>query len=60
MKNYSDGKLNTNDEGDVKMALYIEDGRVILNFGKDLSWIGFDKATLKSLISGLQEKYEQI
>lgn len=60
MKTYSDGKLNKSDEGDLQIGLYIENGRVILNFGKDLSWIGFDKETLKSLIMAFQDKYEQI
>lgn len=43
---YPDGKLNQGDEGTLKIATYTKDNRVIMDFGKDLSWIGFDKETL--------------
>lgn len=33
MKTYSDGKLNKNDDGDLKIATYIKDGRMIVDFG---------------------------
>lgn len=57
---YPDGKLNENDNGELGIIVYVKDGRVILYFGKDISWIGFDKHTLKTLIDGLQKKYEEI
>lgn len=59
-KTYSDGKLNNNDEGDLKIAVFIKDGRLIIDFGKDLSWLGFDKKTLRAFIDGLENKYKQI
>ena len=57
---YSDGKISDDDEGELKMAMYVQDGRVVLDFGKNISWIGFDKKTLRALINGLEEKYKQI
>lgn len=60
MKTYSDGKLNDNDEGDLKIAVYIKDNRVIIDFGKDLSWLGFDKNGLRNFIDGLENKYKEI
>jgi len=60
MKKYPDGKLNKSDDGAIRIAVYIENGRVVLNFGTDLSWIGFDKETLKKVIEELQEKYNEI
>lgn len=57
---YPDGKLNENDNGELRIATYVKDGRVILDFGKDVSWIGFDKHTLKALIDGLEKKYGEI
>ena len=60
MKAYSDGKLNSNDEGDLKMAVFIKENRVIIDFGKDLSWLGFDKKSLRNFIDGLEDKYKQL
>lgn len=57
---YPDGKLNENDNGELRILTYVENGRVILDFGKDISWIGFDKHTLKTFIDGIQKKYEEI
>jgi len=57
---YPDGKMNNNDEGELKMAIYIKEGRVILDFRKEISWIGFDKKTLRALIDGLEDKYKKI
>lgn len=57
---YPDGKLNNNDQGELRIATYAKDGRVIIDFGKDLSWVGFDKETLKAFIDGLQKQYEKL
>ena len=57
---YPDGKLYEKDNGELRIASYFEVGRVILDFGKDISWIGFDKHTLKALIDGLEKKYGEI
>ncbi len=60
LKTYSDGKLNETDEGDLKIAIYSKDGKVIINFGKDLSWLGFDKKSLRLFIDGLEKQYKKI
>lgn len=57
---YPDGKLNSDDEGVLAIATYIENGRVVIDFGKDLSWFGFDKQTLRAFIDGLEDKYKQL
>jgi hypothetical protein len=35
-----DGTLGPHDHGEIRTAVYAQDGKVILNFGKDLRWIG--------------------
>ena len=57
---YPDGMLNGGDEGVLQIAIYIKDKRVIIDFGKDLSWLGFDKESLRAFIDGLENKYKQI
>lgn len=60
MKNYPDGKLNDTDEGALDIATRIEDGCVILDFGKDLTWIGLDKESLRAFIDGLEAQYKRL
>ena len=57
---YPDGKLKADDEGSLTMAIFVKDGRLVIDFGKDLSWIGFDKASLANLIEMLKVKYETL
>jgi hypothetical protein len=59
-KIFTDGKLNKHDEGELKIAIYIEQGRLIIDFQKELSWIGFDKRSLRLFINGLENKYIQL
>lgn len=37
------GKLCENDEGQLTLRICVKDKTVIIDFGKDLNWIGFDK-----------------
>lgn len=60
MADYPDGKLDQSDEGDIRIASYIKDGRLIIDFGKDLSWLGFDKETLRNFIDGLEAQYKKL
>ena len=60
MKTYSDGKLNATDDGDLQIASYIKDGRLILDFGEDTSWLGFDKQSLRTFIDGLEAQYKNL
>ncbi len=59
---FPDGQLNEDDEGALQIMTYIEksSGRVIIDFGKKISWLGFDKASLQDFILGLGEKLNQI
>lgn len=36
------GKLNTDDEGELRLAIGDVDGKVLLDFGKPIHWIAFD------------------
>lgn len=60
MEKYPDGKIRNDDEGALKIVVFIRDGRVIVDFGKSLSWLGFDKERLRSFIDGLESKYKQL
>lgn len=40
--NFPEGKLTENDEGEIKLAVGITNGKIIMNFGEPVSWIGFN------------------
>ncbi len=60
MSEYPDGKLKSDDLGELIGALQIVEGRVILEFGKSITWVAFEKETLRSFIDALEDKYDSI
>ena len=53
---YPQGHLNDNDEGELKLAVGTEGGKVVMNFGKLVAWIGFDPEQALTLADSLREK----
>jgi hypothetical protein len=43
MANYPRGKLQDDDEGELTMAMYWKDKTFIIDFGKDVKWIGMSR-----------------
>lgn len=43
------GQLNKDDEGELRMAIGAKDNNVIINFGKNISWLGLDKNSVLAL-----------
>lgn len=39
---YPQGQLTPDDEGELKLAVTAKDGKVVVDFGKPVAWIGFD------------------
>lgn len=61
MKNkYPRGKLNNSDEGELAIAISVQDKTIIIDFGKDVKWLGLDKATAISLAMTLMNKANKI
>ena len=40
---FPQGKLNDTDEGELKLAIGEEGGKVIIHFGTTVSWLALDK-----------------
>jgi len=57
---YPDGKLGDDDEGVLKMVIYANKGRCVIDFGKKTSWIGFDKDNLRTFIDTLEKNYKSL
>ncbi len=39
---YPQGHLNDDDEGELRLGIGQSEGKVIINFGKSITWIAFD------------------
>lgn len=44
MPNFPRGKISDDDEGELTLRIGVTDKTVIIDFGKDIKWIGYDKA----------------
>ena len=55
---YPHGRVGPDDQGGLKSALYIREGKLVLDFGKPLSWLAMTKAEAQTLAVGLFKKAE--
>lgn len=39
-KTFSNDKMNAEDEGELMLAIAVDHGRIIVQFGKSVSWLG--------------------
>ena len=39
---FPEGKLDPTDEGELQIAIYRNQGKVIINFGTQVEWLGFN------------------
>ena len=57
---YPRGKLNDSDEGATPITVYQEDKTVIIDFGREVSWIGLDKQGALTLAQFIIAKANEI
>lgn len=60
MNTFPDGQIDPTDEGEIPLNIYVKDERVVLDFGKELTWIGFDKKSLVTFIATLSMKLHEL
>lgn len=53
---FPEGKLTEQDEGEIKIAVTDYQGKVIINFGTQVTWIGFTPELAELLAQSLLEK----
>ena len=58
--NKSHGPILPGDEGGLATKIYVKDGHIVLDFGKDLSWLALHKEGAEQLIKILREKVAQL
>ena len=57
---FPQGHLNPYDEGELKMAIVIEDKKVVLHFGKSIKWLGLDKQQAYDIANTIKEKADTL
>ena len=50
---FPEGKLRGDDEGQVRLAIADSGGKVILDFGTSVAWIGFNPQDARNLAAAL-------
>ena len=53
------GKLNTDDEGELRMGVTVNQGTVILAFGKPIKWLGLTPQIARDLAANLIERADE-
>ena len=53
---FPEGKLTQDDEGEIKIAITNYEGKVIINFGSQVTWIGFTPELAEAVALSLLEK----
>ena len=52
---FPEGKLTQHDEGEIRLAVTHKDGKVVLAFGRSISWIGFDPKQAREVAELLRQ-----
>lgn len=56
---YPDGKMNDDDEGALAIRVGMDQGRIIVDFGKPVSWFGGDPDWIDSFCDQLKAKADE-
>jgi hypothetical protein len=57
---FPDGKLNAQDQGEIKIGVTVSDEKVVLAFGKPVEWIGFTREQAIQIGQTLIDRARQI
>lgn len=57
---FREGKLNQQDEGGINIAIFEEKGKVIINFGTQLRWLGMTPSEAIAIADGIRERAEKL
>jgi len=52
---FPQGRLTDNDEGELRVAIGQKDGKVVIDFGKPVAWIGFDPEQAEQIAETLRQ-----
>ena len=53
---FPEGQLNPTDEGEIKIAIGVERDRIVIHFGKPISWIGFNPKQAREIAEMIRKQ----
>lgn len=56
---FPQGKLNKDDEGGLMIAISEYKGKIVIDFGVAVKWIGFDKEQARAFANNILEKVNE-
>jgi hypothetical protein len=56
---YPEGKLREDDEGEITIGITVYEGKVIMDLGGDMGWVGFTPEQSRHIASTLQRRAKQ-
>ena len=56
---YPQGKLTESDKGELEFSIAVHEGRVVLNWGKPVLWIGVPPAQARAIAASLLRTAEE-
>lgn len=59
-KRHPNGLMTASDEGGLKMAVTAKDEKIILAFGKEVAWIGFNPSDARALAKSLIDYADEV
>jgi hypothetical protein len=57
---FPQGKLTARDEGEIRVAIGTVDGKVVLNFGSSVAWIGFTPEQAREIAAAMIEQAKEV
>lgn len=57
---FPEGQLNDDDEGEIRIAIGSTEGKVVMDFGKPIAWIGFTPEQARGIAELLLRQVEVI
>lgn len=57
---HPEGKLTDNDEGEIRFGITIYKGKLIIDFGKQVHWIGLTKQQIIDLARLIMKRAEEL
>lgn len=59
-RQYPDGLMSRTDEGGIRMAVTNSQDKIILAFGKEVAWIGFNPSDARALAKSLIDNADEV
>lgn len=54
------GKLTDDDEGELRLGVTVRDKTLIIAFGKEVAWLGMDRATAESFANSILARCKEL